>query len=138
MSKQYIGTSHNVAGAIYFTYNDAGWLEVVDISEAELSPPQRQWLLNNLPITEGLLPKLATAIKYIFTEVLTEVTFERFYEEYGVKEARKKAQSAWDKLAAKEQLKAYNYIPKLRTKTMNASIAMPYPATYLNQQRWND
>lgn len=136
--KKYIGTSHTVAGAIYLCYNANGQLVAVDISEAQLNELQHTWLLKNLPLTEEVLPKLATAIKYIFSEVLTEVTFERFYDEYGVKEARKKAQNAWDKLNKNEQLKAYNYIPKLRTKTMNASIAMPYPATYLNQQRWND
>lgn len=134
----YTATSNKFGGHITLTFDDEGNLRCVDMTQAELSTEWHEWLFRNLPLHVSKLPRYTEVTRFIITEHLQEVTFEQFYNAYGVKEARKKAFAAWNRLSKAEQLKAYNYIPRLKTKTINTSIAMPYPATYLNQQRWND
>jgi hypothetical protein len=134
----YTATSHKFSGHISLTFDDEGNLRCLDLTQAEISHEGRQWLWSNPPLHIGKLERYAQVTKFIISEQLQEVTFEQFYDAYGYKEGRKKAENAWKRLSKAEQVKAYNYIPRLKTKTMNASIAMPYPATYLNQQRWND
>jgi hypothetical protein len=134
----YTATSNKFTGAITFTFDTEGNLRCIDLTQAELSSEGREWVFRNLPLHTDKLPRYAEVTKFIISKQLLEVTFEQFYETYGYKEGKQKALRAWAKLPKAEQVKAYNYIPRLKTKTMNASIAMPYPATYLNQQRWND
>ena len=71
-------------------------------------------------------------------EVIAKVTFNDFYEEYGVKEGKKRAEAAWNKMPEAEQVKAFLYIPKIKGIKQRNGQAMPHPITYLNQTRWND
>jgi hypothetical protein len=134
----YLATSRAYGGCIALTYNEEDQLAIVNLSEAQLSPRQREWVLRHAPLHPSGLPEFARHTRSILTEQPQQITFEMFYQAYGVKEARKKAQTAWNKLSRAEQVKAYRYIPRLKNKYLNSGVPLPYPATYLNQQRWND
>ena len=134
----YTATSLKFTGWVEYTYNNAGQLVCIDIRNAQLSEAQFMYLWENRPVSLELVDAFKTKSALSFTEKLQSVTFEQFYETYGYKEGKKKAETAWNKLSAIEQVKAYNYIPTLRTKKITNSTALPYPVTYVNQQRWND
>lgn len=74
-------------------------------------------------------------------EKLRKDLFEKFYESYPRKIAKKKAELSWKKISldlfdgiirALEQHKVSDQWVK------DAGKYIPYPATWLNQERWND
>lgn len=130
-------TKHTFAGHIALTYVD-GRLERIDTSEAELDDQRHEWVHSRFPLRLDKLERFCQVAGLVRTEVADEVTFEAFYNAYGYKEGRRKAEAAWNRLPKAEQIKAYRYIPRLKSKKIQSGEALPYPATYLNQQRWND
>ncbi|MBX2903105.1 MAG: hypothetical protein KF872_06055 [Chitinophagales bacterium] len=133
----YVITSNKFEGAFYLAYGN-GWLVKLDLTEANLSKEQHAYVLGNLPLKENELKAFAATAKLQCKEQITQVTFEVFYNAYGYKEGRKKAENAWNKLSKAEQIKAYQYISVLKAKKAFSNENLPYPATYLNQQRWSD
>ncbi|MDW8420128.1 MAG: hypothetical protein RML37_12025 [Chitinophagales bacterium] len=130
-------TKHTFNGHIALTYVD-GRLECIDTREAALDDERHRWVHSRAPLRADELPKFCAAAGFICTEVTDEVTFEAFYNAYGYKEGRKKAEAAWNRLSKAEQWKAYRYIPRIKAKKQLSGEALPYPATYLNQKRWED
>ena len=69
------------------------------------------------------------------------MTFAVFYGLYPRKMARKDAEKAWKKLTPDQQLECIeampNYLKYWKIKE-TAKDFIPYPATFLNQERWTD
>ncbi len=69
------------------------------------------------------------------------MSFQDFYSLYPRKMARKDAERAWNRLTPtqqKECLKALpNYLKYWKIKETQKDY-IPYPATFLNQERWTD
>jgi hypothetical protein len=69
------------------------------------------------------------------------MTFQDFYSLYPRKMARKDAEKAWNRLTPtqqKECLEALpNYLKYWKIKETQKDY-IPYPATFLNQERWTD
>jgi hypothetical protein len=69
------------------------------------------------------------------------MTFAVFYGLYPRKMARKDAEKAWKKLTSDQQLECIeampNYLKYWKIKE-TAKDFIPYPATFLNQERWTD
>jgi hypothetical protein len=69
------------------------------------------------------------------------MTFAVFYGLYPRKMARKDAEKAWNKLTPDQQLECIeampNYLKYWKIKE-TAKDFIPYPATFLNQERWTD
>jgi hypothetical protein len=69
------------------------------------------------------------------------MTFAVFYGLYPRKMARKDAEKAWKKLTLDQQLECIeampNYLKYWKIKE-TAKDFIPYPATFLNQERWTD
>ena len=69
------------------------------------------------------------------------MTFQDFYSLYPRKMARKDAERAWNRLTStqqKECLEALpNYLKYWKIKETQKDY-IPYPATFLNQERWTD
>lgn len=73
--------------------------------------------------------------------VSTPESFEKFWLAYPKKVAKKEAVKAWDKLKVDEQLFIIimDKIEKMKgTRAWSDSAYIPYPATWLNGERWND
>lgn len=129
------GTYH---GTVHVAYSTSGLLQLIDISAAQLTPKQSIYLFQNVPFELDDLQQFCTHAKLNVVEQEVELTFDMFYEAYNVKEGRKKAEAVWAKLSRPEQLKAYLYIEQMNRKKKLSGEALPYPATYLHQARWND
>jgi len=69
------------------------------------------------------------------------MTFAVFYGLYPRKMARKDAEKAWNKLTSDQQLECIeampNYLKYWKIKE-TAKDYIPYPASFLNQERWTD
>jgi hypothetical protein len=69
------------------------------------------------------------------------MTFAVFYGLYPRKMARKDAEKAWNKLTPDQQHECIeampNYLKYWKIKE-TAKDFIPYPATFLNQERWTD
>lgn len=122
---------------VHFGFNAEGLLVAMQLPE-DLTEASQLWLMRNLPICEDDLKHFAERSKMVVREQITEVTFDLFYKTYGNKEGKKKAEAVWNKLPKAEQIKAFQYIATLKSKKQFTGENLPYPATYLNQQRWND
>jgi hypothetical protein len=125
-------------GVVYACYDENGVLCSLETSQAQLRSRQVEYIFRNAAIFFDELPQFLATTKMKSVEVVEDVTFDMFYAAFGNKEGRKKAEAAWNKMSEAEQLKAYHYIPILKTKKQISGQALPYPASYLNQARWND
>jgi len=66
------------------------------------------------------------------------IPFEVFWDSYGRKEGDKNAcKKKWNKLSDEDRKKIIDTLPMFLSKIKDKQF-QPYPATYLNQQRWND
>ncbi|HRC82057.1 MAG TPA: hypothetical protein PLF27_11810 [Sedimentibacter sp.] len=66
------------------------------------------------------------------------IPFEIFWDSYGRKEGDKSACiKKWHKLKDEDRQKIIDTLPVFLSKIKDKQF-QPYPATYLNQQRWND
>ena len=69
------------------------------------------------------------------------MTFNDFYNQYPRKMARKDAEKAWNRLTPIQQAECLeampNYLKYWKIKE-TAKDYIPYPATFLNQERWTD
>lgn len=106
----------------------------------QFAQEQLRYIVTTIPLqcSTNTMEDYAVRIKANMGVLNYELTFDLFYDAYGVKEGKKKAEASWKKLSAGEQLKAYLYIKTLEGKLKISGLAKPYPATYLNNKRWED
>ncbi len=64
--------------------------------------------------------------------------FSDFWEAYGLKRSRRKAETAWGRLTYKEKRAAFAGISAYREACRRDGISMAYAAGYLNNRRWED
>lgn len=67
-----------------------------------------------------------------------DVTFDEFWARYPHKVGKKEAKAKWNKMKEPDQQEAYNYIKTYTKQADRERVAYLYPATYLNQCRWED
>jgi len=132
-------TSERFSGEILFTYNEACELDCFEI-RAEITSEQRDWLYQHLPTTltqlQQFLNVKGSTMKV--TQIEPDLSFERFYRLYNYKVGKKEAEKAWERLSKANKVKAIAAIRKYEQWLGKSSVAKLYPATYLNQERYND
>ncbi len=66
-------------------------------------------------------------------------TFDAWYDGYPRKTGRMKAEKSWDKLTDAEKIQAWDALADWNRKAaVEGTKFLPYPATWLNQRRWED
>jgi hypothetical protein len=69
------------------------------------------------------------------------MTFQNFYAMYPRKMGRKEAEKSWNRLTPTQQAECLqalpNYLKYWKIKQTQKDF-IPYPATFLNQERWTD
>lgn len=136
--KKYILTSTFIKGEIVFKYNLKGYLSSVEIAASGLSLEIFNWIWNHLPkTTKEIAEYIAKAKNFTIQEIPEDLSFERFWIEYGHKVGKKTmTQNAWKRLSQADKIACLLYIPKLRKIKASEGTQMPYPSTYLNQKYW--
>lgn len=135
--KKYNCTSPKLDGYITLEFNEHNLLCAFEL-RAKVDVQKHLWLLGALPHTHNELETFKKQSGLTITEEVVEITFDVFYSRYNVKEGRLKAEKAWKALPKGEQVKAFRYITAFQQKCAANKTGIPYPATYLNNQRWND
>jgi hypothetical protein len=136
--KKYILTSELIKGEIVFKYNLKGYLSSVEIAASGMKLEVFNWIWENLPKTTKEVDEyIQRAKNFRIQEVPEDLSFERFWLEYGHKVGKKMmTQNAWKKLSQHDKIAALIYIPKLKKIKEREGTQMPYPQTYLNQKYW--
>lgn len=139
--RTFVMTSKEFTGGVIFRFKDSGALLSFDVSEAELSEVQSQWLISRCPTH---IDKLKEIIGKSTTAKITEleageVTFEMFWNKYDSKthSSKKRTLVKWNKMTLGERVKAYNYINKYVV-GLKPGVEKKYAETYLNAELWNN
>ncbi|MBI9055490.1 MAG: hypothetical protein JEY96_16830 [Bacteroidales bacterium] len=133
-------TSDNFEGFVEFEFNKDGYLTRYDTENATMSKEHLVFLLKRFPRhidqAEELMSKSDTAT---FTEIVSEVTFEMFWNKYNekVNSSRKRALQKWNRMSKSDRIKAYQYINKYFM-SIPYGTRKKYAETYLNAELWNN
>jgi hypothetical protein len=136
--KSYALRSSQFSGHLIFAYDEEGRLTEFRL-EAGLSAQQHQYLLDAFPATLGLLLALCNSSKTLRLEALPEdLSFDRFWDAYDYKVARRKAEALWARLSQGERKMALDGIKPYDNWVLKKNLAKCYPETYLRNRRWED
>lgn len=131
-------TAKQFDGSIVLTYNEQGLIENAQFN-CSLNMEQLKFWATHFPTHQAWLKLSVQQFEAQCSEVFETISFDLFYELYGLKEGKAKAQASWNKLKPEEQTAACKYIQKynsiLAQKKWQSKLL---PATYLNQKRWLD
>lgn len=122
-----------------FTFNDAE-LMVEFKADAGMSDEALTWLLERLPVKYEELKRMAEKIKVELIEVQLDLSFEKFWNEYGYKVGSKsKAEKNWKALTDADKTKALQSISKYkRYLQVKTGIEQVYPERYLSHRRFEN
>lgn len=126
-------TSTKFSGSLEFEMEDD---QVVRIFRnlAVLDDKQQKWLGENFPITLDRLNAMVRDFKSLKAELVEmDLSFDNFWDKYGLKRNRINAEKWWNKLKDADKLLALkNLNPYFAFLERNPHQAKMYPDTYLN------
>ncbi|RLZ08578.1 hypothetical protein [Faecalibacter macacae] len=135
--KKYIVTSEQFTGEVVYEYNLNGFLINFSLNISNTSRAVANFFYTNLPSTLDMMQTwIDKAGNFKVEEVPADLSFDRFWEEYGKHGTKSMAKKKYEKLKPLEQLAALLHLPVERDKKKKDGTAMPYAETYLNQKRW--
>lgn len=89
--------------------------------------------------TINKLRSLAKKLNYPLVEIDAPTpSFEEFWEAYGLKKDKKKAELRWNKLNPDSKVRSVQYIEKYNNDLVRNGFAKKMAKTYLNDECWND
>lgn len=137
--RRFVFTSTAFDGEVHFEFED-DLLIKFDQSEATLTEKQQIFLLKRLPRELAEVQKLLDGSPGAkFTEILEDITFDRFWNRYDekIRSSKKKALQKWNRLSQLDRNKAFYFIGKYEMSIPNG-VAKKYAETYLNSELWNN
>lgn len=135
--KKYIVTSDLFTGEVIYEYNLNGYLINFSLNISNTTTKVAQFFYSKLPYNLDLMQVwINSANGFKVEEVPADLSFDRFWEEYGKHGTKSMAKKKYEKLKPIEQLAALLHLPMERDKKKKDGTAMPYAETYLNQKRW--
>lgn len=141
MMKRYSITSEKFAGEITAAFDDRRELVGLDMSGAEMTVQQKNWLMANKPSTEDKLFEMQRQSKWMKIMLIPEsiVTFEMFWQRYDDKlnSSKKRTKQKWEKMKESERIKAFNYVGRYFA-SIPQGTRKKYAETYLNAELWNN
>lgn len=132
-------TSPAFEGCVTYGFDDTtDRLVMVDMSSVPLSAELWNCIWSNLPATSKAMGKVKGRTGVI-TELVEDITFDMFWQRYDDKarSSKVKTQRAWDKMPEREQVKAYQFIPRY-FESIPPGVCKKYATTYLSDQLWNN
>jgi hypothetical protein len=136
--RQFIITSYRYTGQATIIYDTNGLLASVDLQETTMTLNQRQVLLSRLPLHVDKLETLNDLPIHII-ERDYEVSFEQFWNAYGLKINKKRAADIWIKMSKTNRILAYHSINKYNRYLAKENWRKKADAdTYLKQEYFNN
>lgn len=145
IGKSYIITGRE-RGTIKVTYYLDGILESVIFSH-DCTDMQRRKMLSVVesePQNNGGMASIDEYMKLLkknnvpVQEIPADISFDRFYDIYGVKKNRKRALAAWNKTSIEKRTLAILGIPKFKAAYLAKNWKLPLPEKYLSDERYTD
>ena len=131
-------TSPKFTGAVEITYNDA-LLSIIDFSNASLDRVATERMLEKIPTLELLLKDAFTGTSVSIIQLDVEITFEMFFNAYGKKVKKKRAEVLFNKLPMATKLKCYFSIKKYNQYLANNTWQTKAdPDSFIREERWED
>lgn len=137
--KKLILTSPGFNGEVELLYGTDGMLVLIDMQNADLNAAQVRYLKTASPIfyEKDSFKAAFRSDTLVVTEGDYKVTFDMFYNEYGVKRNRDRCEKIWAKMSEVERVKAYAGIkPYKRHLTLNTWKTQADPENYLKKKFW--
>lgn len=133
--RQYIVTSTQFNGELIFSYDLNSNLTAFDI-QAELTPLQRKYFFNHLPMLEVQLthewPKTSKTLKVI--EVPMDLSFDAYYKKYDCTFGdKKKAKVLWEKLSDANKTKCHILLPRYNRYLERTGVAKIYLERFISK-----
>lgn len=121
-------------------YDEEGWLTSVKATKGEATIGIMKAFWTYAPFTLIGIDWYSRQENVKVTLIPEDLSFERFWTEYGHKEGKKtRCEAKWSKMPEEERLKALKHIQKYNQHlSQNPSIVKKYPETYLNTEAWNN
>ena len=132
--REFIYTSRHFVGFMKFAYDAEGVLVKFE-NNAVLSTEQLVYLSSAFPFAQADLLKITSKGKL---EDCTDLTFDRFWNEYGCKKDRVSAEKHWRKMPDDEKAKAIAAIKRYQYDCKNHNRDMIYAVRYLKNMRYMD
>ena len=136
--KTYLLKAKNTLTEAIFKYDLNGYLIAFNFNEL-IDEKQKIWLLKYLPKKETQLLQIQKNQKTLKISIVPQdLSFENFYKLYNYKQKRKQAEATWNRMTKMNKQKALAYIPTYNNKLNLSGANKAYPASYLNQEYFND
>lgn len=103
--KKYALTSLKFTGQIMFGYNDSRAL-VYYHNESDMPFDGHSWMLRNLPLGEDEITPLSKKLIGTLSEIPADLSFEKFWEDYGKKINKKRTEPLFERLNDGEKMLA--------------------------------
>lgn len=135
--KKFIVTSDKFEGEVIYEYNLNGNLVMFNMNISKTAINTAMFFYTKLPYNLNLMEVWLKQSKgFTVKEIPTDLSFERFWSEYGKHGTKSVSKKRYDKLKPAEHLGALVHLPRERDKKKLDGTAMPYAETYLSQKRW--
>lgn len=136
--RKFILTSPKLTGQIEVIFHDDA-IVCIDFRQCQVEETRKEWLLQRVPVKMADLEAFIKGTGFTCVESDIELTFEMFWNKYGMKVDRKRTLAIWEKLSKSKQVAAYYGIEKYdrylkRTDWRNKCE----PKTYLINERWEN
>jgi hypothetical protein len=132
--QEYIFTSKVFTGHLKFGYREG--ILVHFENNGELNAIQIKYLSENFPVYIDQLERIKGESGKI--EDVTDLSFEKFWEDYGYKVDKKQAEEFWKKMSKADRLHAISAIPRYKTQCRMKNRDLIYPIRYLRNRRYED
>ena len=94
---------------------------------------------NQFPNTISMIEEWRKLKKIVKIELMLEdYSFDAFWDKYGLKIKKEKAQKAFEKLSLVEKIMCFRQLPKYEVHLAKTGEAKAHMITWLNQKRYND
>jgi len=137
--KKLILTSPAFEGEIQIIYNTEFKLMLIDMMQTNLTDEQIRYLKNVTPV-EYRKETFKPAFKSETLEIIEadyKVTFEMFWEKYGLKRNKERCIKQFEKLSESNKTKAFAGLnPYIRHLAHNTWKSKADPEKYLSQKYW--
>lgn len=137
--RRFILTHHQLPGQIELIFDQRQCIALVDFRTTDLNSIQTDFFLKECPRFINTIEAFVKKNNFTCVEADFEVTFKMFWEKYGHKVDKKRAEAVWDKLSKTKQVQAYFGIDKYRKYLSRTHWAVQMEAkSYLKNERWED
>lgn len=134
--RKFLLTSRKDSRQIVYTYNDAGELVGIELL-GQPSTEQRRWAFSFIPFNMPVLQKEPFSLLNI-SELVEDLSFDVFWERYGYKVKRQRAEEVWEKMKDADKILALLAIPRYKRHIQQRNISQAHPDRWLKDRRWLD